>query len=311
MIDCRDPLIHLRSARRLVLGALAATFIFNPAAALTQGVLAPDREAAKRGEYLFSAGGCAGCHTDVKNTGPVGAGGRALKTPFGTFYGPNITPDPDQGIGRWSDADFMRALRDGVSPQATHYFPVFPFTSFTRISDADMRDLKAYLFSLPPSPKPNRPHEVGFPFDLRFVQYFWKRLFFDRGAFVADAGRSAELNRGAYLVEALGHCGECHTPRNLFGASDRSLAYAGTRDGPEGAKAPNITPDRETGIGKWTVGDLTDLLKTGMTPDGDFVGATMAEVVRATTGKLSERDLKAMVAYLRALQPIRNDLRGK
>ncbi len=310
MIDWRKPLSGIRSARRFVLGALAVAFIFNPAAAAMQGVLPPDRTAAERGAYLFSAGGCAGCHTDVKNKGAVGAGGRELKTPFGTFYGPNITPDPDQGIGRWSDVDFMRALRDGVSPQGTHYFPVFPFTSFTKIADADMRDLKAYLFSLPPSPKPRRPHDVGFPFNLRVVQYFWKLLFFDRGAFVADAVRSAELDRGAYLVEALGHCGECHTPRNRFGAGDRSLAYAGTRDGPDGTKTPNITPDHETGIGEWSVGDLTDLLKTGMTPAGDFVGATMAEIVRETTGKLTDRDLKAMVTYLRALPPIRNDLRG-
>lgn len=290
-------------------GALAITPA--PAAAQEQGDAPCDREAVKRGGYLFRAAGCAGCHTDVKNQGPVGAGGRELKTPFGVFYGPNITPDPDHGIGRWSDADFIRALRDGVSPRGTQYYPVFPFTSFTKMSDGDMRDLKAYLFSLPPSPTPSEAHRIDFPFNIRVAQYFWKLLFFDRGAFVDDPKRPAEVNRGAYLVMALGHCGECHTPRNRLGASDTSLAYAGTRDGPEGSKVPNITPDPDTGIGKWSAGDLAELLKNGMTPDGDFVGARMAEVVRETTARLSDSDLNAMVAYLRALPPIRNDLRGE
>lgn len=303
--------IRVRGLARLLTGFLVAAFISNPLGAQVGDVPPGDHGAVRRGEYLFSAAGCAGCHTDIKNRGPVGAGGRELKTPFGVFYGPNITSDPDHGIGRWSDADFIRALRHGVSPRGAHYYPVFPFTSFTKISDDDMRDLKAFLFSLPPSPTPNRAHDIRFPFNFRFAQYFWKLLFFDRGAFVDDAGRPAAVNRGAYLVTALGHCGECHTPRNLMGASDRGLAFAGTRNGPEGSNVPNITPDPETGIGRWSTGDLAELLKSGMTPDGDFVGGSMAEVVRETTSKLSENDRKAMVAYLRALPPIQNDLRGK
>ncbi|HJS33762.1 MAG TPA: cytochrome c [Alphaproteobacteria bacterium] len=311
MINRECALITRRAIRWLVMGALGAASVASAGAAQGQSIATSDREAIERGEYLFGAAGCAGCHTDVKNKGPVGAGGRELKTPFGVFYGPNITPDRDHGIGRWSDADFIRALRNGVSPRGEQYYPVFPFTSFTKISDGDILDIKAYLLSLRPSPTPNRAHRIGFPFNLRFAQYFWKLLFFDRGAFVDDSRRSAELNRGGYLVAALGHCGECHTPRNLFGASDRGLAYAGTRDGPDGAKVPNITPDRDTGIGMWSAGDLAELLTTGMTPDGDFVGGSMAEVVRETTSKLSRSDLKAMVAYLRALPPIRNDLRGR
>ncbi|MGQ0662767.1 MAG: c-type cytochrome [Pseudomonadota bacterium] len=272
---------------------------------------ASDAEAIRRGEYIFQAGGCGGCHTDVKNNGPPFAGRRAMKTPFGTFYSPNITPDLEHGIGRWSEADFIRALRAGVRPDGAHYFPAFPYTSFTRIADADLKDLKAYIFSLPPVAQSNRPHDVGFPFHLRFLQFFWKWLFFTPGPLRPQPAKSAESNRGAYLVEALGHCGECHTPRNFLGGMTASLAFAGTRTGPEGEKIPNITPDPDTGIGQWSPGDLTDLFKMGMKVDGDFVAGGMAEVVRNTTSKLTDADLKAMIAYLRALPPIRNDVQSK
>ena len=285
----------------LVAGALSVAAAAQPV----------DPEALRRGEYLFNIGGCAGCHTDVKNKGPLLGGGRALKTPFGTFYGPNITADPQYGIGRWSDADFIRAMREGIRADGAYLFPVFPYTSFTRITDADLRDLKAYIFSLPPVVQPSRPHEVSFPFRWRFLQIGWRWLNFARGPFVADPERPAELNRGAYLVQALGHCGECHTPRNLIGGLRSSMVYAGTRDGPEGERVPNITTDRETGIGKWSDADLGDLLKTGMTPDGDFVGSAMAEVVNNSTGKLNDADIKAVIAYLRSLPSIVNDLRRK
>ncbi|MBI3707992.1 MAG: cytochrome c, partial [Proteobacteria bacterium] len=212
----------------------------------------PDGAAIKRGEYLFIAGGCIGCHTDVKNNGAPLAGGRALATPFGTFYGPNITPDPVHGIGKWSDADFIRALREGVRPDGANYFPVFPYTSFTKISDADLRDLKAYIFSLPPVAKPSRPHDVSFPFNLRFLQFGWKLLNFTAGPYAPDTTKPADWNRGAYLVQALTHCGECHTPRNAMGGLKTSLAYAGTADGPEGERVPNVTTDPDTGIGKWS-----------------------------------------------------------
>jgi len=277
--------------------------------AVAQDAVPVDDAAIRRGEYMFRAGGCAGCHTDVKNKGPVGAGGRALPTPFGTFYGPNITPDPVFGIGAWSKADFQHALREGIRPDGTQYFPVFPYTSFTKIADDDASDLWAYLRSLPPAARPSKPHDVTFPFNLRFIQRFWKMLFFVPGPFHADSARSAEINRGAYLTQALGHCGECHTSRNKLGATEKSRALAGTPDGPEGARVPNLTPDPATGIGKWSAADLDDLLRHGMTPDGDFVGATMAEVVRETTSKLSESDRKAVIAYLRALPPVYNQVR--
>ncbi len=289
--------------------ALAALLWAAPLPAGAQDAGAVDDAAIRRGEYLFHAGGCAGCHTDVKNKGPVGAGGRAIPTPFGTFYGPNITPDREFGIGGWSKDDFRRALRDGVRPDRRSYFPVFPYTSFTKIVDNDASDLWAYLRSLPPAARANKPHDVTFPFNLRFMQHFWKVLFFASGPFQADPARSAEINRGAYLTQALGHCGECHTPRNLFGGAKALRALAGTPDGPEGAQVPNITPDAATGIGKWSRADFDDLLAQGMTPDGDFVGATMAEVVRETTSNLSQSDRKAMIAYLRSLPPIQNQVR--
>jgi mono/diheme cytochrome c family protein len=287
----------------------AAVFVWLAAPrAFGQGV---DPETAKRGEYIFNAGGCTSCHTDEKNKGPLLAGGTAIKTPFGTFYGPNITPDRTQGIGAWTEAQFVRAMREGVEPDGDHFFPVFPYTSFTKMRDEDLKDLWAYLQTVPASNTPSKPHEVGFPFNLRFVQFFWKKLFFTPGVFQPDPSKSAEINRGGYIVQAFSHCGECHTPRNKLGGIDKAMAYAGNLDGPDGEKVPNITPDPDTGVGKWSDGELFEVLKSGMEPDGDFVGSSMGEVVRNTTSKLTDADLKAVIAYLRSLPPIRNDLRAK
>jgi mono/diheme cytochrome c family protein len=271
----------------------------------------PDAGAAKRGEYLFNAGGCLGCHTDIKNNGQRLAGGRALATPFGTFYGPNITPDMQYGIGRWTETDFIRAMRYGERPDGANLFPVFPYTSFTKISDADLKDLWAYLRTVTPVAEPSREHQVKFPFSVRAGLTAWKWLNFTPSVFQPDPARSAEVNRGGYIVQALAHCGECHTPRNVMGGLETSRAFAGTPDGPEGERVPNITPHPETGIGKWSAGDLADLLKQGMTPDGDFVGGAMGEVVRSTTGKLNDDDLRAVIAYLKALPPIDNKVPRK
>lgn len=266
---------------------------------------AADADAVKRGAYLFNAAGCVSCHTDFKNGGPPLAGGRALKTPFGTFYGPNITPDVEHGIGGWSDADFVRALRQGVAPDGSSYFPVFPYTSFTRIREQDLLDIKAYIFSLPPSPTPSRPHEIEFPFGWRFLMGAWKWLNFEPGP-MAAAADGDELARGAYLVEALAHCGECHTPRDMLGGSDREQALAGATEGPEGESVPNITPDPETGIGDWSVQDFLWLLKAGILPDGDVVGSLMGEVVEHSTSKLTEADQRAIAVYLRSRPAVRH-----
>jgi mono/diheme cytochrome c family protein len=255
---------------------------------------------AKRGEYLSKAGGCLGCHTASKQGSTPYAGGRELETAFGVFYGPNITPDPSAGIGRWSEADFVRAMRQGVRPDGSHYYPAFPYTSFTKISDADLTDLWAYLRSLPPSAVPSQSHELRFPFGFRFLVWGWKWLYFKPGAFQADAARKAAVNRGAYLTDALGHCGECHTPRNFLGGPRRGRYMAGSKL-TDGASASNLTPTR---LKTLSDGELADLLKFGQTPDGDVLGETMDEVVRNTTSQLKPEDLAALIAYLRSIPPL-------
>ena len=264
-----------------------------------------------RGAYLVRAAGCTSCHTDVKNNGPPMAGGRALKTPFGVFYSPNVTPDPETGIGAWSDEEFLRALREGVGPDGAHYFPVFPFTTYTRMTAADGLAIKAYLLSLPPVSRANRRHEVSPPFGWRFLQSIWKLLFFDEDRFAPDSSRSAEWNRGAYLVTALAHCGECHTPRNMFGALQDAGALAGNNQGPEGQLVANITPDRETGIGRWSEADIVHLLKTGRKPDFDDVQGLMEEVIEDGLKHLNDDDLRAIAVYLKALPPIHNEVKRK
>ena len=263
---------------------------------------AGDEDVVTRGEYLVRAGGCFSCHT--AGGGPKLAGGRALATPFGTFYTPNITPDPDTGIGRWTDAQFLRALREGVRPDGANYFPVFPYPSFTGITDRDALAIKAYLFSLHPVRQENRPHDVSFPFSWRFLQTGWKLLFFTRGPFEPVPERSTAYNRGAYLVSALAHCGECHTPRNFLGAIRSGQWLAGTPDGPDGQLVPNITPDPGTGIGKWEKEDVVELLKTGATPEQSKVKGAMREVIEDGLKYLRDGDLGAIADYLFAQPPI-------
>jgi len=261
---------------------------------------------AKRGAYLAKAAGCAGCHTEAKKDAAPYAGGRELKTPFGTFYGPNITPHTEAGIGRWSEADFLRALRSGVRPDGAHYFPAFPYPSFTQIAEADARDLWAYMRSLPADSRASRPHNLSFPFSLRFLVNFWKWLYFSPGPFVADARRTPALNRGAYLVGALGHCGECHTPRTALGGPKRDRLLAGAAKGPEGKSVANLTPAK---LKKWDDNELREFLLGGITPDGDVTAETMGEVIRNTTSQLTPEDLAAVIAYLRALPALADEPR--
>lgn len=282
--------------RPLAATALAAALAALPPAAAAQGD-------AKRGEYLAAIGGCLACHTEAAPGARPYAGGRALATPFGTFYGPNITPHPKAGIGTWSEADFVRAMRLGLRPDGAHYYPVFPFPSYTKLTDADLRDLWAFLRTLPPSERPNRPHELKFPYGYRFPLAGWKWLFFKPGAFVAPAGLSEPAKRGAYLVQGPGHCGECHTPRNVLGGPRQDRYLAGGK-GPEGKNVPNLTPTR---LKKWSDADLAEYLRTAMTPDGDVAAEAMAEVVRNATSKLTEADMAAVIAYLRSLPPLESE----
>jgi mono/diheme cytochrome c family protein len=291
----RTTAVLRRTLQAGVLALLLGTLIGN---AHAQGD-------AKRGQYLAKAAGCVGCHTQEKNDAVPYAGGRALKTPFGTFYGPNITPDPVAGIGRWTEADFMRAMRHGERPDGANYFPAFPYPSFTRIADADLRDLWAYLRTLPPSDRANQAHELRFPFGWRFLVTAWKWLFFTPGAFEVDPKLSQALNRGAYLVQALGHCGECHTPRNFFGGPKRDRFLAGGK-GSDGKGVPNLTPTR---LKKSSDAELKDFLVSGTTPDGDVPAEAMGEVIRNTTSQLTPEDLAALIAYLRALAPLADEPR--
>ena len=264
-----------------------------------------EMDAVKRGEYIFRAAGGCTCHTEAEDGGLL-AGGRAIETPFGTFYGTNITPDEETGIGAWGEPDFMRAMREGLSPRGTHYFPVFPYTSFTRMRRQDLVDLKAYLWTVTPVRKENRAHDVKPPLSWRPLLWGWKFLNFTPGEFREDPTRPAEWNRGAYLAQALGHCKECHTPRTFLGGFQEKMAYAGTQDGPEGEPVPNITPDTETGIGTWVVEDIVFFLKTGFKPSGDDAQGLMAEMIDNGFKHLTDADLRAIAIFLRSLTPIRN-----
>ena len=205
---------------------------------------AADAGLIERGRYIFTVAGCASCHTQDRDH----AGGRALDTPFGTFHPPNITPDPEHGIGGWREADFLRALGEGVSPQGEHYYPAFPYTSYTRMTPADMRALYAYLMTRPAVARASPPHELPWWVSSRKLLGLWKAGRFSPGRYQYRPGRSAQWNRGAYLAQALGHCGECHTPRGPLGGRRTSLYLAGNRRGPEGRTVPNITRDRDRAL---------------------------------------------------------------
>lgn len=263
---------------------------------------AADEAAITRGAYLALAADCGACHTDKKNSGAPLAGGPPIVTKFGTFYGPNITPDKATGIGDWSEAQFKRALHDGIDEDGAFMYPVFPFTSFTNITDADAGDLYAYLMTVPPVTHSAPANAVKFPMGWRPLLWAWRTLFFKEGPLAPVAGQSDEWNRGRYLAEAVVHCEECHTPRNFLGALDRAHAYAGNPHVPDNIDAPDITADKKDGLGDWKLGDIVEVLKSGQTPDGDFVGEGMSEVVEGTS-KLTDADRHAIAVYIQSLPP--------
>lgn len=289
---------------RATMGMLAAAALLSNSAIAAE---TPEELVARGRAVLEAAGGCT-CHTDFDDDGPPLAGGRPLATPFGVYYSTNITPDPETGIGRWSDADFARAMREGRAPDGSAYFPVFPYTSFTGMSDEDLRALKAYLFSLAPVRRENRPHDVWPPFSWRLSARIWQWLHFEPARFVPDPSQTAAWNRGAYLVHAVAHCGECHTPRTLTGTIDRSRWLAGASDGPEGELAPNITPHETTGIGRWTAADLVWYLQMGFDPDGDDAQGLMRETIEHGFQHVPRTDLEAIATYLATVPPIENRL---
>lgn len=263
----------------------------DPAVAEAAPPEAPD-PAMVRGERLAGLAGCAACHT--AEDGAPFAGGHALHTDFGTFHGSNLTPDPEHGLGGWTFEDFHRAMREGKRPDGRSYYPSFPFTSFTGLTDDDLSDLWAFLQTVPADPRPDEPHDLRRGYRKRWVLGLWRTFAFRKGPFEADADDPV-VARGEYLVDVVGHCGECHTPRSGLGALKRRRWLAGSDAEPE--PAPNITP-HDDGVGSWELDDWLTFLDMGMLPDGDWVGGEMARIVEEGTAPLSEADREAMARYL-------------
>jgi mono/diheme cytochrome c family protein len=281
----------------------AAAFFFWPASLQDVSearARVPAGEASiRRGEYVARAADCAACHT--LGSGAPYAGGLPFHLPFGTIYATNITPDPDTGIGRWTDADFVRALHHGVGRDGRNLYPAFPYTAYALMSTEDALALKDYLFSLPPARSSPPAAELGFPFNQRYLMRGWNLLFKPSPGYQPDTQRSAEWNRGAYLVEGLGHCGECHTPRNLLFALDGGKKFAGAVTA--GWKAYNISSDAESGIGAWSDGEIADYLSKGHAQGRGAASGSMAEAVEHSLRFLTAEDIRAMVAYLRSVPP--------
>ena len=256
-----------------------------------------------RGEYLARAGDCIGCHT-VRGGAPY-AGGRGIETPFGTVYAPNLTPDPQTGIGNWSAAEFWRALHNGRAQDGRLLYPAFPYPNYTRVVRADSDAIYAYLHSLTPVVQPNEPHDLRFPFNLQASLAVWRALFFRPRTYAADGSHSAEWNRGAYLVEGLGHCNACHSSRNALGASAGPLDLAGGLIPVQNWYAPSLTDPEEASVADWDSAHIVDLLKTGVSTRGSVMGP-MTEVVLNSTQFLTDADLGAMTTFLKALPATRS-----
>jgi mono/diheme cytochrome c family protein len=253
-----------------------------------------------RGRYLTDAADCRACHT-VDGGKPL-AGGRPFKTPFGTLYSPNITPDPQTGIGAWNDADFLKAVHRGISRDGSRLYPAFPYAAYTYLADEDVLAIKAYLFSLAPVTNVPPPNDLAFPFNQRWLMSVWSGLFNPNERFRPAADRSPEWNRGAYLAEALAHCGDCHTPRNLLQALDNQHKFAGAVAA--GWRAYNITGDPASGIGAWSEGDLAQYLSTGHAAGRGTASGPMAEAVDLSFTRLTAGDIRAIVVYLRSVPGI-------
>ncbi|MFZ3581635.1 c-type cytochrome [Loktanella sp. DJP18] len=255
--------------------------------------LTPDPE---RGALVFAAAGCASCHVAEDGPDDVLSGGKAFVSSFGTFYAPNISPDPDQGIGDWTDAQIASAIMRGVGADGAHLYPAFPYTAYAKADPQDVTDLIAHLRTLPADQTPSKAHDIGFPFNIRATLGVWKALYQRDGWIMADA---PDLERGRYLVEALGHCGECHTPRDALGGLKTEAWLSGAPNPSGEGRIPNITP----GGLSWSEGEIAEYLSSGFTPDFDTAGGTMAEVVK-NTAKLPDSDRAAIAAYLKAVPAV-------
>lgn len=286
-------------------GAGAAVFWFASAPSMLEAstLATLDGGDAARGEAVFWASGCASCHAQQGATGDERlalGGGMRFETEFGTFVAPNISQHPADGIGMWTAGEFANAVMRGVSPEGSHYYPAFPYASYARMQPGDVADLYAFMTTLPQVEGSAPANDVSFPFSLRRGIGLWKRLYLDDAPMVELADASEQVLRGQYLVEGLGHCGECHTPRTALGGMDRGQWMAGAASLEAGGRPiPNISPS-DDGIGGWSEMDIVSLLESGFTPEFDSVGGTMAAVVR-NMAELPASDREAIAAYLKAI----------
>jgi len=290
----RPVLTALVAALVAVLAVAGASlaWLSRPLALSEDAIPAHSRDLAN-GERLFHAGGCASCHGERLE------GGLELDTAFGVFRVPNISPDRDTGIGGWSDLDFVNAMKRGVSPAGRHYYPAFPYTAYTRMTVPDLLDLKAWLDTFPPVAHRVPEHELRFPWSLRRGIGLWKWRYLDDAPRVELPSTDPVPERGRYLVEAVGHCGECHTPRDRFGGLDKARWLAGAINLEGDGRVPNITPHAE-GRGGWSTKDLERYFRSGFTPDYDTVGGSMV-AVQENLARLPEADRAAIAAYLKAV----------
>lgn len=284
-------------------GLLTLLVLVWPAGALAQGAAADE---VLRGRYIFGATGGCGCHTVPD--GPVNAGGRRYDGPFGTVHSTNITPDRQTGIGTWTDAEIIAAVRTGRRPDGERLLPVHPYPVFNGMAQEDLQALVAFLRTVPPVARRNEPRRITVPLFESVFLPAWLAAFAPRETPPAKAPTSG-VARGEYLVRAVAHCGECHTPRTLTMAPDTSRFLAGTATGPEGATVPNITPDPETGIGRWTVEEIAEYLGTGLRPDGDVAGGLMAEVIDGTLAGYKDlvlADRMAIAQFLKSVPAVKS-----
>jgi mono/diheme cytochrome c family protein len=288
--------------RTILAGLAVVGLALCSAVASTVRAAEPSPELIAYGKTLVEAGDCAGCHT--ADPAKPFAGGKRIDTPFGAIYAPNLTPDRDTGIGGWADADFTRALRYGVAPDGSSYYPAFPYPYFTKMTKDDTLAIRAYLGTLAPVVSRNKPPELRWPFGYRGLMRIWNTMFFKPGLFEPDQSQSAAWNRGGYLVTGLGHCGACHTPKNYFGADKQAQALSGNEVG--GWYAPRLDGAPRTGLKSWSVEDIVEYLQSGRNAKSHADGL-MAEVVVNSTSKMSDADVRAIAVYLKGLPPARRE----
>lgn len=293
----KQPSKFKSAEKRQVTVFIASMLLSLSSIAATQPSANSDAEQIQRGEYLTRAGNCMGCHT--ARGGKPYAGGRELVTPFGKFVTPNITPDNETGIGHWSEEDFWQALHYGKGRDGSYLYPVFPYTEYTKVTRQDADAIFAYLRSLTPVAQTNPPHKITSPYDNQFLLFLWRTWYFKEGIYEPDDSKNEEWNRGNYLVQGLGHCNACHTPRNVWGASQDDKLAGGEIMGTYWY-APSLISHREAGMGEWPVDEIAKLLSTGVTGHAVTSGP-MATIVRQSLQYLSKDDMRAVAVYLQSL----------